>query len=471
MMYHAQSLARGGFQTFIVGYFESQLPKQLRQLPMAHTVPLRPFSIRPRLIPFIVLAPFKVLWQTYSLFTSLTSRLPIIPQFILVQNPPSLPTLLIVKLVATLCGSRVIIDWHNLGYSILALKFNSEDHPFVRVAKAFERTFGRTAYAHLFVTYAMRDALTRDWDLRGAKVVLHDRPPPHFHRLLPVEAHELFSRITSSFTNIEDFLPTPERGRSTPFTAVGQTPAITTLYSSNGDIQIEFRHDRPALVISSTSWTDDEDFSILLESLSKYEKKAREAQLLQDPVKRLPRILCIVTGKGPNRDKYIQKIASLTKAEKWVWVRCISLWLAAEDYPLLLGAADLGVSLHSSSSALDLPMKIVDMFGCGVPVCALKFECLGELVKDGINGRSFQTSEELVLHFEAILEGFPNAPILSRLQKTLHLSTSKTPTSHNTGWEWGTWDENWDNLVRPLIVTKPVEGVADFLGFDLQKTE
>ena len=72
-----------------------------------------------------------------------------------------------------------------------------------------------------------------------------------------------------------------------------------------------------------------------------YEKAARAAHLLQDPIKRLPRILCVVTGKGPNRDEYIQKIASLIEKENWAWVRCISLWLAAEDYPLLLGTSSL----------------------------------------------------------------------------------------------------------------------------------
>lgn len=86
------------------------------------------------------------------------------------------------QLVGRIRGSKVIIDWHNLGYSILALKLG-EKHVFVRIAKwcalsalryrnltnhfpRFEQTFGCSAYAHLFVTRAMRDYLVKEWDLQ-----------------------------------------------------------------------------------------------------------------------------------------------------------------------------------------------------------------------------------------------------------------------------------------------------------------
>ena len=50
------------------------------------------------------------------------------------KNPPSIPTLALVWLIGALRGSKVIIDWHNLGYSILALNLGSE-HIFVKLAK------------------------------------------------------------------------------------------------------------------------------------------------------------------------------------------------------------------------------------------------------------------------------------------------------------------------------------------------
>jgi len=220
------------------------------------------------------------------------------------------------------------------------------------------------------------------------------------------------------------------------------------------------RTDRPALVVSSTSWTPDEDFSILLEALGLYEKRAM--QLASSHSTSLPKLLVIVTGKGPLREKYMEEVVKLQKS--WKWVRCISLWLEAEDYPILLGSADFGVCLHSSSSGLDLPMKVVDMFGCGLPVCAIDFACLDELVKDGKNGLIFKNASQLAEQFEELFTAFPSSPKLSSLTASLksvsyrpdtplhsHLS-KQSPNLTEEDWTWGTWGDNWNRVVGPLIL-------------------
>lgn len=443
MMYHAESFVKLGFTTYVVGYKGANVISTIFQARFIYLTNAQ--SVLGHL-PFLVLAPIKVLLQVYTILDALLFKIPHPPEFILVQNPPTIPTLALVLLVSKLRGCKVIIDWHNLGYSILALKLG-DHHILVKIAKWFEAKFGRSAYAHLFVTKAMCDRLTSEWDLIGQKVVLHDRPPHHFHSALPSETHELFVRIVPSLfedQDVEEFLPYSSPPYSTPFTEVqpsSQTPPedfSSLLKVAKFDMPV-LRSDRPALLVTSTSWTPDEDFGMLIRALELYDKRARNER-------NLPKVCMMITGKGPLRKKYMEELRE--KQKNWDWVRCVSAWLESEDYPILLGSADLGISLHSSSSGLDLPMKVVDMFGSGLPVCALNFTCLDELVKEGVNGLVFEDAEGLATHLENLLSSFPKSEKLLALKESVQHASS----GHNVDWEWGSWEDNWTSHIKPLLV-------------------
>nr|CAD7459933.1 unnamed protein product [Timema tahoe] len=365
----------------------------------------------PRLLSYIL----KTVWQSVVLLLALLCKRR--SHHVLVQNPPAIPTLAICWLYCLVARANLIIDWHNYGYSILALNLGDR-HSLVRLSHWFEGYFGARAHANLCVTKAMKIDLLKKWAI-GA-VTLYDRPSPQFRQVSVYETHDLLQRLSTQYTELKDL----------------QNPTRTVLTELTPEGLPAFRTDRPGVVVSSTSWTQDEDFSILLAALEDYEE-AKSAGSTS-----LPPLLCIITGKGPMKEHY----RSLVLSKNWLNVKVVMPWLQPEDYPLLLGSADLGVSLHTSSSGLDLPMKIVDMFGCLLPVAAVHFPCLKELVRHQENGLVFKNSEELSYQLTTWFQDFPN----NQEQNKKHL---KLKEEINKFVKLG-WHENWKLCALPLFQDK-----------------
>ena len=208
---------------------------------------------------------------------------------------------------------------------------------------------------------------------------------------------------------------------------------LITRYLTND--HVAHRQGRPLFLISSTSWTIDEDFSILLRALGELEKKMRNSE------RSFPSILCIITGKGPMKDYYTEEI----RRRSWNYCHFITTWLSSEDYPKALACADLGISLHTSSSGLDLPMKILDMYGAGLPVCAAKYACLSELVDEGVTGWTFTNHLELCDHLMRVVMDFPENSFLGDMKKSI---VSRYHSCH--------WRDCWKEVMIPLL-TKQIK--------------
>ncbi|XP_048465713.1 chitobiosyldiphosphodolichol beta-mannosyltransferase [Rhincodon typus] len=338
------------------------------------------------------------------------------PSYMLLQNPPGLPAIAAVWAVCLLRGSKFIIDWHNYGYTIMSLT-HGDHHPIVLIAKWYEHFFGKLSDSNLCVTEAMKEDLRVNWNIKAT--TLYDCPSPIF-RETPLELqHKLFKKLAKDFDAFK------ARSESVP-SNLEQT-AFTELHTGTGNVT--HIQGRPALLLSSTSWTEDEDFSILLKALEEYEGFKNSGITL-------PPLVCAITGKGPLQEFYNNLIEKL----HFKHVHICTLWLEAEDYPVLLGSGDLGVCLHKSTSGLDLPMKVVDMFGCHLPVCAIDFPCLHELVKTEENGLIFKNSHELAVQLKLLFTDFQNEKNKLGVFKR-NLKESKMVQ----------WDENWDETVRPLL--------------------
>jgi len=371
MLNHVRELLNYGYTVDFAGYLESELPFGLTKTKALHVISIPDrwpsFSALPAVFAKIIAIFIKVIFQVFFLLWMVLG-MKRHPTVILVQTPPVLPTIPFAYFLAKISRARLIVDWHNVGYTILAQ--NLKVPSLITIAKNIELFLARTADVNLVVSLAQKD-----WMRRNAKVqsiVAYDRPVP-----------ESFSR-----------LPRAER----------------LAFRANLRERLGWdREDDVPIVVSSTSWTKDEDFNILVDALP----------LINH------RIQLIISGKGPLREHYENQILTLGLAH----VQFATLWVPFEDYAKLLGSADLGICLHASSSGIDLPMKAMDMFGAGLPMAALQYPAITEVINHGKTGLLFQDCKELAAAMDAVVE------------ETVQLSIPHLET----------WHEQWDRVIRPIL--------------------
>jgi beta-1,4-mannosyltransferase len=360
MLYHALALAARSVRVDLLGYADSDLPVAVRSHPLV-TIRDLPGTRGPVTVPasrgqYVRQAARRGAGVAWSLTRMLFWDIPR-PDILLVQNPPGVPALPVAWAAARCRGSRLVVDWHNLTGSMLGLRLG-KGSPLVRLATWLERSVGRHADTHLFVSQAMADALGSGWGLDG--VVMRDRPAPHF----------------------------------APLDAVARSDARRALFR-----QLPGTPSDAGLVVCPTGWTADEDLDLLLSAVATWDEVIRRRRERPHPA-----VVVLVTGRGPMRAAFESRAAA--RAPSPIQLR--TTWLDPETYARTLACADVGLCLHRSASGLDLPMKVADLLGAGVPVCALDDgTCLTEVLRQGDNGLLFRDAAGLARHLEEVFRGFP----------------------------------------------------------------
>ena len=396
MRYHAQALAACGVDVDLVGFEGTPLARAITDDERI-TVHRLSASMLRHGAPSLSYAPVALVDAGrigFRLWTTLR-RLPR-PDLVLVQNPPAFPTLVVTRLALKRKGVRFVIDWHNIGYTLLQLRLG-QWHPAVRLARWLERHDARQAEANLCVSRGLAEFLKNRLGLSNTHV-LYDRPASIFVPVGHVER---------------------ERYRQALFTRLGIHAGVV------------------GFIVCPTSWTEDEDFDVAVEAVPMLEERIRGWEAAQ-PSRRFPEIVILVTGDGARRAEFERRFAGLPARR----VQLRTRWLEPDDYPRVVGSADLGLCLHRSSSGLDIPMKVADLFGAGVPVCALDYgACLAERVRHGDNGLLFSTARQLADVLFDLFETFPaHQPLLDRLRTGARRSARPT------------WEEGWAKEARPLLL-------------------
>lgn len=281
---------------------------------------------------------------------------------LIVQTPPAFPTLPLLLLIRS--RTRVIIDWHNVTADVAAARVGLRGRAMLL---RLERWLAGRFTRHLTVSRALTARL-REWKIEAS--TFHDAPWA------------------------EDE-PDRERGRRLLARAGATAQRVA---------------------VTSTSWSRDEDFDLLLGALAVADRRLGSGETLD----------VVITGDGPRKAAFLAafEVAALER------VRVITAWFEHADFIHALSGADLAFSLHRSVSGLDLPMKLFDFAAAGRPIAVLDYGAVLREIDD-TSWLMFKDQDSLASLFLALVrDELPPRAFMPRGES---------------------WSSAWTRIVRPLV--------------------
>ena len=381
MLNHVRMLLAAGYAVDLVGFAGIALPPDLEpgaalKLHVLSGIGTRRWARLPA-FTYAIRAALRAAWIALRLGIVLT---PVVEfkGLCLVQNPPALPALAIARIVTWVRSARLVVDWHNTTYSMLAARLGPR-HPLVALVRAWERRLARASDSHMFVSSALRRDMAR-WNVTGN--VVHDAP---WQTSVCIRG----------------------AARDSVLRRAGVVADDATVFA-----------------ISPSSWSIDEDMEMLLDAAAAF--AARPGSV---------RLTLFATGAGPGLAAF-ERRANALRSDR---LRIVTGWFPEPLYRELIAAMDVGICMHRSTSGADLPMKLVDMLGAGLPPVVFDYgPVLGELLVSERCAGTFRTAAELVDQLTAITA---DAPVLARLAAVRAAIGTPAPT----------WPEEWRRNALPLL--------------------
>lgn len=365
MLNHAIELAQNPENAVeLIGQLTSDLPLSVTSEPIrVRTITsayLKPLKRLPGFLYLLIRLMLEALILFYHFFFQIRPRY----DYVLVQNPPGIPVVIILFFYSLVFRAKIWIDVHNYGFTL----YQTKNRLLLKLLKFAEIAAIRlTAHRVFVVSDAMRDDLRQTWGVRNA-TVLYDMPNSRIFKPLSLrEKHAFLLRFPEFSVSKDESLV----ARADPKLGVSE------------------REGRPLLFVVSSSWSHDDDFDTLIAAVKAYDANPKVTR----------RLLFVLTGSGPVKAHY----AAVFKAMDLSKVSFAILWFEAKDYPRIVACCDYGISLHNSTSGFDLPIKALDYMACEVPCIAYEYtKTIKELVVGQKNGLLFRTADDLAKILESV---------------------------------------------------------------------